>query len=80
MKMRSAFIELLHEDRRTEINKGTKDAFFFFFFPNSTKQPHSQCILYCCSQKDTVPVMFSVLLYSTFTVQTVLSATDLYLQ
>jgi len=28
MKMRSAFIELLHEDGRTEINNGTKRCIF----------------------------------------------------
>ena len=34
----------------------------------------------CCLHRDTVPVLFSVLTHSTFTVQTVQSATELYLQ
>jgi hypothetical protein len=34
----------------------------------------------CCSQTDTVPLILSVLLYSTFTLQTVQSTTELYLQ
>jgi hypothetical protein len=33
MKIRSAFMELLHEDGRTEINKGTKRYVFVDFFP-----------------------------------------------
>jgi len=42
MKMHSAFIELLHEDGRTKINKGTKRHICVAFFP---KESHSDCIL-----------------------------------
>jgi hypothetical protein len=37
VKMRSAFIELLHEDGRTEINKGTERHIFLNFFPELTQ-------------------------------------------
>ena len=38
-------------------------------FANSPKQSHNYIAADWCSQRDTVTVMFSVLLYSTFTVQ-----------
>ena len=71
MKMHSAFIELLHEDGRTKINKGTKRGIFLAFFPELI-QTVTQWMYFaaeCCLHRDTVLVMFSVLLYSTFTVQ-----------
>ena len=69
MKMRSAFIELLHEDGRTEINKGTKRHIFVDFLP---KQLHNDCILLLiAAHTDTVLVTFSVLLYNILNVQLV---------
>ena len=69
MKMRSAFIELLHEDGRTEINKRTKRHIFIAFFPI---QSNSDCILLLiAAHTDTVLVMLSVLLYSRLNVQLV---------
>ena len=68
--MSATFLQLLQEERRTEINKGSKRHNFVNFFPEI---PKSHTVMYtaadCCSQTDTVTVMFSVLLHSTFTVQ-----------
>ena len=44
MKIRSAFLELLHLDGRTE-RKKEKISFTYFSFPKSPKQSHSECIL-----------------------------------
>ena len=83
MKMRSAFIELLHKDGRTEINKGTQRHIFVAFSPELT-QSYSQRILLpiaahrhsaCHVQRLTVQHI-----YCKNTVQTVQSATELYLQ
>jgi len=45
MEMCSAFIELLHKDGRTEINKGTKVGNVYLSYMNSNKRSHSECIL-----------------------------------
>jgi len=67
--------------------KEPKDIFLYLSSPNSPKQSHSQCILLLiAAHKDTVLVMFSCTtaqhtsIYCTNTVQTVPSATELYLQ
>jgi len=43
--MRSTFLQLLHEDGRTEMYKGTKRHIFVASFPNSPKQWQSEGIL-----------------------------------
>ena len=55
--MHSEFLELLHKDRWTEINKGTKWRTFVAVFPELT-QSHSECILLLiAAHTDNVPVM-----------------------
>jgi len=76
--MRSAFIELLHEDGRTEKNKGTKRHIFVVFFP---KQSHRDSILLLiAAHTDTVLVMFCVLLYNMLNVQLVYGLYSLQLK
>ena len=76
MKMLSAFIELLHEDGRTEINK-EPNAKYLAFFPKHTQTvTQLMCIAAdCCSHRDTVPLIFSCTtaqhIYCTNTVQSV---------
>jgi hypothetical protein len=56
MKMPSAFLELLHEDGLTEINKGTKIRIFVAFFPELT-QKVTRCMYIaadCCLQRERV--------------------------
>ena len=83
--MRSTFIELLHKDGRTEINKGTKICNFYLSYPNSTKQSQSECILLPIGgterQSDCYVECVTVQhFYCTNTVQTLQSANELYLQ
>jgi len=112
--MRSAFLQLLHEDGRTEMYKGTERRICVTFFPEipqtATEWMH---IVGVWCYRETEWLMLSVLLYSilsvqivysvqlnctdsnyteaaatcsaaqehsTFTVQTVQSATELHLQ
>jgi hypothetical protein len=82
MEIRLEFLQLLHEVGRTEINKITKGTFLYVSFSNFpvTITQSMYIAADCGSHRDTVPVMFSVLLYSTFTVQTVQSTAELYLR
>jgi len=84
MEMHSEFLELLHEERWTEISKGTKGRTFVAFFPELTQSHNERILLPIAAHTDNVPVMLSVLpyrtIYCTNTVQTVQSATELYLQ
>jgi len=62
MKMRSALLELLQKGSKTEVNTGTKKHIFIAFFceiPHTVTQRRYNAAN-CCSQIDTVPVMFSV--------------------
>ena len=70
MKIPSAFLHLLHLDRRTE-RKKNKNIIYLIFIPDLTQNATQWMYIVadCCWQIDTVTVMFSVLLYSTFTVQ-----------
>jgi hypothetical protein len=85
MEMSSAILELLYEERRTEMYKGTKRHNFLFH----SRTPHTVTqLMYiaadCCPQRYRVTVMFSCTraqhIYSSNTVQTVQCATELYLQ
>ena len=69
-KFHSVFLELLHLDGRTERRKEQKYRFLFFIpeLPQTVAQ-WTYIAADCCSQTDTVPVMFTILLCSTFTVQ-----------
>jgi hypothetical protein len=60
------FLQLLHENERTEINEGNKKHFCSFL---SELTQTVRVNVYCCLQRDRVTVVLSVLLYSTFTVQ-----------
>jgi hypothetical protein len=82
MKMRSEVLVFSNADERTEGYAGNRRHIFVAFFPALTQTGTQSMYIAadCCSQRDKVPVMFSFLLYSTFTVQTVQSTTELYLQ
>jgi hypothetical protein len=69
MKIRSAFLELLHLDGRTEIKKEKIIYLVFFSKLTQTVTQLKYIVADCCSQTDTVTFVFSVLLHSTFTVQ-----------
>ena len=68
-------------DRRKWINE-LKVVFLVVFFPKlpQTVTQSMYIAADCWSQRDRVSVMFSVLLHSIFTVQTVQSTAELYLQ
>ena len=76
--MRSEFLKLLHEDERTEINKGTKGRIFEAVFPEllqtDTQKMYSDAD--CCLQRN----VLSVLPQNTFTVQILYKLYSLYLQ
>jgi hypothetical protein len=64
MKMRSVFLQMLHEERQKEMKKGTKRRIIVAFLPE-LPQTVTQLMYIaadCCLQRDTVPGMFNVLL------------------
>jgi hypothetical protein len=69
--MRSAFLQMLHEDGGRERNERNKMQFFVSNFPLLPQNLTQWMIIAadCCLQKDTVTVMFSILLYSTYVLQ-----------
>jgi len=71
MKICSVFLELLNENRRTEGTEGTESHIFVTLFSELTQTVTQSMYIAvdCCSQIDTVPVMFSVSPHSTFTIQ-----------
>jgi hypothetical protein len=71
MEMSSAILEFLREERRTEINEGTKNTHFCIFLSRTHPNSHTVNVYCCCLvvQIGRVTVMLSVLVYSTFTVQ-----------
>jgi len=85
MKMRSVFPELLHKDNGQKQIKESKDEFCSFL---SRTHPNSDTVnMYCCrlllTQRQsacTVQRHTAQHIYCTNTVQTVQSATELYLQ
>ena len=79
----SEFLELLHDDGRAEINKGTKRHVFVAIFPELTQAMWMYTAADCCSQRNSacyVPRLIAQHIYCTHTLQTVHSATELYLQ
>ena len=85
MKMRSVFLQLLREDERKEINEDTKSRICSFL---SRNHPNSRTVnIYCCRLLLTkrhsdchVQRLAGQHIYCTNTVQTVQSATELYIQ
>ena len=78
--MSEIFLQLLHEEGRTQINKGTKRHDIVAFFPEIPKS-HTVNV-YCCRlllTQSNEPVMFSVLQHNTFTVQILYKLYSLYL-
>jgi hypothetical protein len=77
MEFRSVLAFLLEE-----INEGTNRHIYVTLFPELTQTVTQWMNIAadCCLHGDSVNVMLSVLLYRIFTVQTVQSATELYLQ
>jgi hypothetical protein len=85
MELSSAILQLLHEERRTEIYKGPKRFMFIAVFPELT-QPVTQLMYIaadCCSHRHTsfdVERLTAQHISCTNTVQTVQCAPELYLQ
>ena len=69
--MSSAILQLLHEERRTEMYEGNKRHIIVAFFPEIT-QTVTQLIYIaadCCLQRDRVTVVLRVLLYRLYSLQ-----------
>ena len=80
-----SFFDLLYKKGGTEKNKEIKRRFNRIFFPNSPKQSRSECtLMLTAAHKETDCLSYSAItaqhIYCTNTVQTVQSATELYLK
>jgi hypothetical protein len=83
--MCSAFLQLLHEDGRTESNEENKRHTFVVLLPERPQTVIGECILlvFGCTERQSdchVVRLTTQHIYCTNTVQTVQSATELYLQ
>ena len=81
--MHSAFLQMLHEERWKEVNKGTKRSIIVTFFPELA-QTFTQLMYYCCrlllSQRHSACHVQCLSTQHIYCTNTVHSATELYLQ